>query len=143
MSMEEYVARARSVRLSALVVFSLAGAAFVLALTGIYGITAFIVGRRFRELGVRLALGAAPAAVVLLVLRQILAMLILGAVAGTAGTLIAERALRAAMPASTPGTDPLVIAAAVAILGAMSLLAALAPALRAARIDPKVALQAE
>jgi predicted permease len=144
MSMEEYVARERApYRLSALVVFALAGAAFVLALTGIYGITAFIVGRRFRELGVRLALGAAPSAVVLLVLRQILAMLIVGAIAGIAGTLMTARALHAAMPASPSGTDPLVIAAAIAILGVMSLLAALAPALRAARIDPKVALQAE
>jgi putative ABC transport system permease protein len=142
MAMDEYVARERApYRFGALVVFSLAGAAFVLAITGIYGLTTFIVGRRFRELGVRLALGAAPSAVVLLVLRQIVAMLILGAIAGTAGTVMTTRVLRAAMPASPASADPLVIAGALAILGVTSLLAALAPALRAARIDPTIALR--
>lgn len=144
MAMDEYVARERApYQFSALVVGSLAGAAFVLAITGIYGLTTFIVGRRFRELGVRLALGAAPSAVVLLVLRQILAMLVLGAIAGVAGTVMTTRVLRAAMPASPAATDPFVIAAAVAILGVTSLVAALGPALRAARIDPKIALQAD
>jgi hypothetical protein len=144
MSMDEYVARERApYQLGALVVGSLAGAAFVLAITGIYGLTAFIVGRRFRELGVRLALGAAPATVVFLVLRQILAMLVLGGIAGVAGTLASVRVLRAVMPASSAGTDPLVIVAAVTLLGVTALMAALGPALRAARIDPKVALQAE
>jgi ABC-type lipoprotein release transport system permease subunit len=143
MTMDEYVARERApYQFSALVVGSLAGAAFVLAITGIYGLTTFIVGRRFRELGVRLALGDAPSAVVLLVMRQILAMLVLGAMAGVAGTVTATRVLRA-MPASPAVTDPFVIAAAVAILGVTSLVAALGPALRAARIDPKIALQAD
>jgi putative ABC transport system permease protein len=144
MAMDEYVARERApYQFSALVVGSLAGAAFVLAITGIYGLTTFIVGQRFRELGVRLALGAAPSAVVLLVLRQILAMLVLGAIAGVAGTVITTRVLRAAMPASPAVTDPFVIAAAVAILAITSLVAALGPALRAARINPKIALQAD
>jgi len=144
MAMDEYVARERApYRFGALVVFSLAGTAFILAITGIYGLTTFIVGRRFRELGVRLALGAAPSAVVLLVLRQILGMLVLGAIAGTAGTVMTTRLLRATMPPSSAATDPIVIAGAIAILGVTSLVAALAPALRAAHIDPKVALQAE
>jgi putative ABC transport system permease protein len=144
MAMEEYVSRERApYQLGALVVGSLAIAAFALAMTGIYGLTAFIVGRRFKELGVRMALGAAPSTVVFLVLRQMLAMLVLGGIAGVIGTLASARALRAVMPASIDGTDPVVIAAAVTLLGVTALLAALGPALRAARIDPKVALQAE
>jgi len=145
MAMDDYIARERApFQFSSLVVGSLAGAAFVLAITGIYGLTAFIVGRRFRELGVRLALGAAPSAVVLLVLRQILAILAAGSIAGIIGAIMTARVLRAAMPASSgTGTDPLVLAASVALLGVTSLAAALGPALRAARIDPKVALQAD
>jgi putative ABC transport system permease protein len=144
MSMDEYVARERTpYQLGTLVIGSLAGAAFVLAVTGIYGLTAFIVGRRFKELGVRLALGAAPATVVFLVLRQILSMLALGGIAGVFGTLASARVLRAVMPASVAGTDPVVVAAAVTLLGVTAVMAALGPALRAARIDPKVALQAE
>jgi ABC-type antimicrobial peptide transport system permease subunit len=144
MSMDEYVARERApYQLGALVVGSLAAAAFVLSITGIYGLTTFIVGRRFRELGVRLALGAAPATVVFLVLRQILAMLALGGIAGVIGTFASAHVLQAVMPASTAGTDPLLIAAAGTLLGVTALMAAVGPALRAARIDPKVALQAE
>jgi putative ABC transport system permease protein len=144
MAMDEYVARERApYRFGALVVFSLAGAGFILAVTGVYGLTTFIVGRRFRELGVRLALGAAPSAVVVLVLQQILSMLVLGAVAGTAGSLLTTRLLQATMPPSSAATDPLVIAGALAILGVTSVAAALAPALRAARIDPRVALHSE
>ena len=143
MAMDEYVARELApYRFGSLVVGSLAVAAFVLAIAGIYGLTAFIVGVRFRELGVRLALGAAPSTVVLLVLRQILSILVAGSAAGIIGTNATTRFVRAAMPAS-PGTgaDPMVLAAAVTLLGVTSLLAALGPALRAARIDPKVALQ--
>jgi len=145
MAMEDYVARERApYRFSSLVVGSLAGAAFVLAVSGIYGLTTFIVGRRFRELGVRLALGAAASTVVLLVLRQILIMLVAGSIAGVAGALVTTRFLRAAMPASgDAGADPLVLAAAAMLLGATSLAAALGPALRAARIDPRIALQSE
>jgi MacB-like periplasmic core domain len=114
MAMDEYVARERApYRFGALVVFSLAGAGFILAVTGVYGLTTFIVGRRFRELGVRLALGAPPSAVVVLVLQQILSMLVLGAVAGTAGSLLTTRLLQATMPPSSAATDPLVIAGAL------------------------------
>jgi putative ABC transport system permease protein len=145
MAMDDYVARERApYRFSSLVVGSLAGAAFVLAISGIYGLTTFIVGRRFRELGVRLALGAGTSTVVLLVLRQILTMLVVGSMAGVTGALMTTRFLRAAMPASEgTGADPLVLAAAVVLLGTVSLAAALGPALRAARIDPKLALQAD
>jgi putative ABC transport system permease protein len=143
MAMDEYIARERApYQFSSLVVGSLAGAAFVLAISGIYGLTTFIVGRRFRELGVRLALGAAPSTVVLLVLRQTLMMLAVGSIAGVTGALVTTRFLRAAMPASQDaGADPLVLAAAAMLLGATSLAAALGPALRAARIDPRIALQ--
>jgi putative ABC transport system permease protein len=145
MAMDEYVARERApYQFSSLVVGSLACAAFVLAISGIYGLTTFIVGRRFRELGVRLALGAAPSTVVVLVLRQILMMLVVGSIAGVTGALVMTRFLRAAMPASQhTGADPLVLAAAAMLLGATSLAAALGPALRAARIDPRVALHSE
>jgi ABC-type antimicrobial peptide transport system permease subunit len=78
-----------------------------------------------------------------LVLRQILAMLVLGSTAGVIATFITTRLLRAAMPPSTTGNDPGVIASAVVLLAVASVLAALGPAMGAARIDPAVALHAE
>jgi predicted permease len=143
MAMDEYVAKERApYRFSSLVIGCLAGAAFVLAITGIYGLTTFIVGNRFREIGVRLALGASRAGVVLLVMRQIAAMLALGSIVGLAGSVTTVGLLRAAMFDSS-GADPTVLAGAATLLVVTAFFAALGPALKAARIDPRVALQSE
>jgi putative ABC transport system permease protein len=145
MAVGDYLARERApYRFGLLVVGCLAGAAFALAMSGIYGLTAFIVGNRFRELGVRLALGAPRAEVVRLVLSQISAMLIVGSVIGLLGTLAMTGLLRAALSESSAHTfDAPAALGAVVILGVTSIAAALGPALRAGRIDPTVALRAE
>ena len=143
MMMADYLARVRApYRFSSLVVGCLAGAAFVLALAGIYGLTAFIVGTRIRELGVRLALGASAGSVVALVLRQVGTLIGAGLSAGLFGSLAAATLLRSTvLGVGTP--DPWIVAGAVLFLAAGGGLAGLAPALRAGRIDPTAALKAE
>jgi predicted permease len=143
MMMDDYLARARApYRFSSLVVGCLAGAAFVLALAGIYGLTAFIVGTRIRELGVRLALGASAGSVVALVLRQVGTLIGAGLSAGLFGALAAATLLRSTvLGVGTP--DPWIVAGAVLFLAAGGAMAGLAPALRAGRIDPTAALKAE
>jgi putative ABC transport system permease protein len=144
-SMEEYVARETApFRFSSLIVGSLAGIAQVLAMTGIYGLTAFIVGRRSRELGVRLALGASKASIVRLVFKQIAVTLAAGSLAGLAGGVATNGLLKAAIAdRSTGGDDALAVMAGGLLVAVSAGLAALGPALRAARLDPKAALQAE
>jgi putative ABC transport system permease protein len=143
--MHEYIdAQTAPYRFSALIVFVLAGAALLLALTGIFGLTAFIVGRRTRELGVRLALGAPRITVVALVLRNVRTVFAIGSATGLLGAALTNRLLQSAL--ADPPTMRANAAALVAggvMLFAAALGAALLPALRAARIDPKSALQAE
>jgi len=131
-------------RFSALIVFVLAGAALLLAVTGIFGMTAFVVGRRTRELGVRLALGAPRTSVVRLVLRPVRTVFLIGAVAGLLGAALTNRLLQSALAdAPTLRSNAGALAAGGIVLLVTTLGAALLPALRAARIDPKLALQAE
>jgi putative ABC transport system permease protein len=145
MTMEDYLTRERApFRLGSLVVGCLAGAAFILAMSGIYGLTSFIVGNRFREFGVRLALGATRAGIVALVLRQIAGMLVLGSLAGVLGVLATSGWLQRTVLAVVGSVStPSLVGGALALFGASSLAAALAPALRASRTDPRNALQAE
>ena len=144
-SMEDYVARETApFRFSSLIVGSLAGAAYVLAVTGIYGLTAFIVGRRSHELGVRLALGASKASIVQLVYRQIAGTLAAGSVVGLVGSLATNGLLTVSLARSaTGGHDALAVVAGGALVVVTAGLAVLGPALRATCLDPKVALQAE
>jgi len=131
-------------RFSALIVFVLAGAALLLAVTGIFGMTTFVVGRRTRELGVRLALGAPRTSVVRLVLRPVRTVFLIGAVAGLLGAALTNRLLQSALAdAPTLRSNAGALAAGGIVLLVTTLGAALLPALRAARIDPKLALQAE
>jgi ABC-type antimicrobial peptide transport system permease subunit len=112
-------------------------------MTGIYGMTAFIVGRRSRELGVRLALGATNAGIVWLVLGHIAVRITAGAVLGVAGAMMTNGLLSAAAPDAPKSGDGMALIVGSALLIVTALASALGPALRAARIDPKVALQAE
>lgn len=118
----------------------LAASALVLATAGLYGTMAFAVRRRTREIGVRVALGAAAGDVRRLVLRQGLALVLLGAAAGGLASIAVGYAL-ASQLYGVPPIDPLSVGAALAILAAAALLAAWIPARRATRIDPILALR--
>ena len=130
------------IRLLAAVFGVFAGVALLLALVGVYGVKAYAIERRTREIGIRMALGARPSQVLALVLRQGVLQTTLAATAGvglalTAGKLLAPMAYEA-NPA-----DPLVLGGATLLLAATALLAAWLPARRATRINPVEALRAE
>jgi putative ABC transport system permease protein len=116
--------------------------ALLLAALGIYGVVAFVVSRRTREVGIRMALGARAADVLALVLRQGMAPVLAGLVVGMAGALALGR-LSAGLLFGVPPHDPATLAAAAAVLGLAALLACALPARRAARIDPAQALRDE
>jgi ABC-type antimicrobial peptide transport system permease subunit len=114
--------------------------ALLLAAAGLYGTMAFTVRRRTREIGVRLALGAAVHDVRRLVLRQGLTLVLSGALAGAEASMAVSRAL-AHQLYGVPPLDLLSLGAALAILSGAALMAAWLPARRATRIDPIIALR--
>jgi putative ABC transport system permease protein len=117
-----------------------AGAAMLLAAIGIYGVMASTVAARRREIGVRVALGAEPGAVVGLVLRRAGALVVAGIAIGTISALVLNRTLAAMLYEVTPG-DPVALLGVVALLGGVALLASYMPARRAAHVDPVEALR--
>lgn len=119
-----------------------AGAALLLAALGIYGVLAYFVSQRSRELGVRLALGARPRALFGMVVGQGMRPVALGVIAGLIGAVAITTLMRSLLFGLEP-VDPAAYAAAVATLGAIALAACAIPALRATRIDPLVALRDE
>jgi len=129
-------------RFQALLMAVFALAALTLSASGIYGLMAFAVARRTREIGVRMALGARRGAVVALVARQGAALVAIGLVLGLAGGWVLARSLGGLLY-QTPPSDAVTYGAAVAVLAGVGLLAAYLPARRAATIDPTVALTAE
>jgi ABC-type antimicrobial peptide transport system permease subunit len=116
--------------------------ALFLAGVGVYGVMAYYVSQRTRELGVRVALGASAGRLIALVLRQTALPLVAGVVLGIAGAFASGRLLTELLYDVKPG-DPVVLAGVVAVLAAVSLLSSLLPARRAATIDPLVALREE
>jgi predicted permease len=114
----------------------------VLASIGLYGITAYNAGRRVGEIGVRMALGATRAQVVVLVLRGAFALVAAGLLVGLPLALAAGRFLGSQLYGLNP-YDPAVIVAAVLILGFSALVASLIPAVRASLISPSEALRAD
>ncbi len=129
-------------RFSMLLLVLFGGLALTLAAIGVYGVMAYGVSQRTRELGIRLALGARPGSVRMLVLWQGLAMALLGIGLGVAGALLLGRLLTSVLFGVSP-TDPKVLLTAAGVLGAVSLLASLVPAIRATRVDPIDALRSE
>jgi predicted permease len=130
------------VRVGMWVVSAVGGVALLLAAVGLYGVIAYSVSRRTREIGIRVALGARPGTVVSLVLRQGLLVAAAGLTVGALLAVVATRAL-AGMLYGVSLADPIAWSgAAAAILGA-AMLANLLPARRAARVDPAVALRSE
>jgi predicted permease len=109
--------------------------ALLLAGLGLYGITSYAVNRRRTELGIRMALGAAPAGVIVLVLRRVGALVLAGVVVGTAISWMLAR-LVATLVFGLQPRDPATLVAAAVVLAAIGALAGWLPARRASRIDP-------
>jgi ABC-type antimicrobial peptide transport system permease subunit len=115
----------------------------VLASIGLYGVLAYTVSRRIREIGVRIALGASAAQVLRIVLGQAMALAGIGVAIGLALSLVSTRALATFLSAGVSVTDPITLAAVVGILAVTALSAAFVPAMRAVKIDPIAALRYE
>ncbi|HVT19394.1 MAG TPA: ADOP family duplicated permease [Thermoanaerobaculia bacterium] len=114
--------------------------ALFLSAVGLYGVLAFVVRRRTREIGIRMAIGARPGQIAAAVLKEGLAIAALGAAFGLALALAATRLLSAWLYGVT-ARDPTTFFAASALLGVVALLACYLPARRAARVDPMEALR--
>jgi ABC-type antimicrobial peptide transport system permease subunit len=121
---------------------ALAILATVLAGLGIYGVLSYGVVQRLREIGLRIALGAAPQSVRRMVLKQVGWMAAIGVVIGVSLAMLLGQAGRALLFGLSP-TDPLVPAAAVLVLLAVVFVAAYWPARRAAHVDPVTALRGD
>ncbi|HSC25827.1 MAG TPA: FtsX-like permease family protein, partial [Vicinamibacterales bacterium] len=119
-----------------------AAAALLLGAVGVYGIAAFSVAQRTRELGIRVAIGAAPRDVVRLVVAHVLVLALAGVVAGLAVSMALARAV-ASQLYEVSATDPGTLAFAAAALLLVALGAAWLPARRAARVDPLAAIRCE
>jgi len=119
-----------------------AGVALLLALIGINGVLAYTVVEQTHEIGIRMALGAERRDILGIVVRRGMRLVAIGAVAGLAGAWSVTRVMSSLLYGVAP-RDPLTFAAVTAILVATALLACYVPALRAARVDPIVALRYE
>jgi ABC-type antimicrobial peptide transport system permease subunit len=127
----------------AAVLFSVFGAvALLLAMIGLYGVKAYAVARRTREIGIRLALGAPPRAAFALIFRQALLQTALALAIGSLLALAAGRLLDSFVY-RIGGTDPIALTGAALLLAIAALAACWLPAYRAARIDPMIALRNE
>ena len=120
----------------------MAGLGLLLAAVGIYGLMAFLVGRRIPEIGIRMALGAQRGGIFRLVIGQALRLTAIGTVIGIAGAIAAAQAVRSLLFGVAPA-DIFTIAIAVAVLAVVAFTAAAVPALGAAKVDPMVALRYE
>jgi putative ABC transport system permease protein len=129
-------------RFNTLLLALFSGVALVLAAIGTYGVMAYSVTRRTREIGVRIALGARPADVLRMVLGQGGRLVAVAIVIGLAGAIAGGRLL-ASQLFEVSATDPRTLAAGAATLSAFALLACYLPARRAMRVEPLVALREE
>jgi putative ABC transport system permease protein len=113
--------------------------ALLLASLGLYGVLAYQVGQRTREIGIRMALGSDRARILTLILREGLVLVLVGLTIGFAGAL-ALRTVIASQLYGVGSLDPSVLGAVTLVLALASVLACVAPARRATRVDPVVAL---
>ena len=141
--MDDVVAATMAQRRFTLTLMLLFGVvALVLAAVGIYGVMAYTVAQRTREVGIRMALGARPAAVLAMVLGDGMRLVALGLALGAAAALALGRVVSSLLY-GVGAADPLTYALIAAGLAAVALLAIVLPARRAMRVDPMVALRAE
>jgi ABC-type antimicrobial peptide transport system permease subunit len=129
-------------RLQTAVLASFAGLALFLAALGIYGVLAYFVAQRSRELGIRLALGAHPRELFAMVVAQGMRPVGLGALIGIAAAIALTRLMASLLFGITP-LDPVSYASTVGVLALSALVACALPAARATRVDPLVALRDE
>jgi putative ABC transport system permease protein len=134
--------RLTSQRFSALLLGLFAAVALVLASVGIYSVLSYIVRGRSREIGIRTALGAQTADVLRLVIAEGMSPALVGIVAGTIGALASAKVLQG-LVFGVSASDPLTLVAVGATLALVALMASLAPAYRASRIDPLKVLRAD
>jgi putative ABC transport system permease protein len=129
-------------RMMMLLLGTFAAVALLLGAVGVYGVMAYLVGRRRREMGIRLALGARPGQVGALVLRRSLSITAAGSIAGVAIAVLVTRALAGMLYGVAP-LDAATFIAVPLFLGAVAMLAAWVPTRRATRVDPTVVLRHE
>jgi putative ABC transport system permease protein len=142
-TMEDVVAGETATRRAQLrVLGALAAIALLLSGVGIYGLLAYTVSQRSREIGVRLALGAEPTGVARMIVSQGMKLTLVGIVPGVLTAYAAARGMRALLFGVEPA-DPATILGAVALVVVMTLAGSLVPALRAVRLNPMLVLRAE
>jgi predicted permease len=129
-------------RIAAVVLGAFGLLAVVLAATGVYGIMAYAVARRTREIGIRMALGAGRSSVLSVVLRRTAILVAVGTAAGVGLSLAAGRVFSQILYGIS-ATDPLTYALAISMMAAVAGVACWAPAMRAMSVDPVIALRAE
>ncbi len=132
----------RDQQLVAFVMSAFGSAALLLTVVGLYALLAYYVAERTREIGVRMALGAAHLEVIAMVVREGMTLVAIGSIVGVFAAVASARALTHQI-AGLGDIDPLAMASAVIILAVAAFLASWLPARRAARIDPMVALRYE
>jgi len=116
--------------------------ATVLAAIGLYGVMAYSVTQRTREIGIRIALGAAAHEVITLVGRHVVRIVAAGLLAGLAGALVATQLIRSQLWDVTP-TDPATFVLVSLLFALVALVAAFSPLRRAISVDPTIALRSE
>ena len=129
-------------RMLALLATFFATLALILACIGLYGVMAYRVARRTREIGIRIAVGASQRSVVWMMMRETLLLVAIGAALGTLASLAANRYIAGQLFGVTP-RDPVAIVVALSVLGIVTMVAGYLPARQASRIDPVRALRAE
>jgi putative ABC transport system permease protein len=127
-------------RFVALLMTGLSAVALALAAVGLYGVTAYGVRRRLREIGIRVALGGTSSDVVRLILGSAWRLIAPGLAIGIAGAYVGTRALEGVLFGTSP-TDPVVFAATILTLALVASVASYVPARRAARVDPIAVLR--
>lgn len=139
-TMEDRLAQSLMTRRSpVLLSLSFGAIALLLSAIGIYGVLAYLVAQRKKEIGIRMALGSSTAAIFELVLREGLLLIGLGFAAGAAGAVALRRTLESQL-FGVSASDPAVLAGVTGLLAAVAIVACALPARRATRIDPIVAL---
>ena len=142
-AMEQRVQESLARRRFAMLLLSLfAGLAVALAMIGIYGVVSYVVNQGTREIGIRLALGAMPRAILRLVIGRGMRLAIPGVVIGLLGSLVCTQMMRGLLFGVSP-LDPLTFIAVPSLLVSVALLASFIPAQRATRVDPTVSLRSE
>jgi putative ABC transport system permease protein len=141
--LEDWISKSISQRrFQTVLLAAFAGLALALAAVGIYGVTAYIVSQRTREIGIRVALGAQTSAILGLVLRHGMGLALVGVVTGLGGAFALARLMSAFLFRIAP-FDPVTFATVAIILTVVTLAACWLPARRAAKIDPMEALRYE